>query len=121
MAITLKPESEQETYEYILEEEKSQPDASIFILRDMTTRVANAIDDEITFSDRKGRTQFLVGTSRFKKLEYCLVNWKNVKDAKGNDISCTRENKLLLPSRVQNELVEEINRRAGITVEEEKN
>ena len=112
---------EGKTYEYILLREREKKEPTIFIIQEMNVEIANQIDDETTMFDRRGQTRLLVGSAKWKKLERCLVGWKNLKNDKGEELPCTSENKLKLPAYVQEELVGEINRISILNEEEEKN
>jgi len=111
----------EKTVEYILKSEKAKENPSVFVLKAMSAGEANDIDDETTMFDRKGQTRLLVGSAKKKKIERCLVDWKNVKNEKGEVIPCNLENKLKMPSMVQDELIDEINRISYINADEEKN
>jgi hypothetical protein len=99
-----------EAVEYTLEAEKGKPNASVFLLKEITCGVSFKVQNEATYIDDKGKYRVKLGEAQKIQLTSCLVGWRNVKNKKGEDLEFSYENVLKLSPKVQTELNEEINR-----------
>lgn len=133
--IAIDPVSERR---YILKAERGLPpeEQSVFILRPLTLRESNAIEDmTVGVGEGDGMT-IRSGSVRTRALEYGLIGWENVLDSKGNEVPFdgTRQkrggvefispnSKTLerLPRSVQHELAEAITTGSDLTEEEAGN
>lgn len=119
---------EDDTYEVEYPQEDVEKDkAVVFILRKLSAGKWNQIQDSIVLTQGSGRgggsLKYLGGTATRMKIDYCLVNWRNVTDESGSLVNCTSENKLKLPQDVQGwieERIDEDNYLKGIEGEERK-
>jgi len=98
-----------EAVEYTLKAEKGNPNASVFLLKEITCGVSFRVQNEATYIDDKGKYRVKLGEAQKIQLTSCLVGWRNVKNKKGEDLAFTTENVLKLPVQIQNELNNEIN------------
>ena len=98
-----------EAVEYTLKAEKGNPNASVFLLKEITCGVSFRVQNEATYIDDKGKYRVKLGEAQKIQLTSCLVGWRNVKNKKGEDLEFTIENVMKLPPKVQTELNEEIN------------
>ena len=111
--MSIKLVREDDTYEVEYPQEGIEGDkAVVFILRKLPAGKWNDIQDSIVLTQGSGRggssLKYLGGTATRKKIDYCLVNWKNVTDDSGTPVNCTSENKLKLPQDIQGWLEERI-------------
>ena len=119
---------EDDTYEVEYPQDNVEKDkAVVFVLRKLSAGKWNQIQDSIVLTHGTGRggssMKYLGGTATRMKIDYCLVNWRNVTDETGAPVNCTSENKLKLPQDVQGwleERIDEDNYLKGVSREEEK-
>ena len=79
--------------------------------------LSSLIQDQLTATDGTGKDaklRFLSGTSTRMKLQRCLVDWRNVVDAKDQSLPCNDETKLRLPVRYLTWLEGHINEVNGL-------
>ena len=115
-----------ETYElpYPVEGEE-EGTQTIFIMKKLSGRQKNRIDDQLTRTGGGKSTtmHYLGGTAREMKIDYCLVDWKNVTGKDGNAMPCNSENKGSLSSEIQDWLEDHIdatNKLRGVKEEDRK-
>ena len=111
--MSIKLVREDDTYEVEYPQEGVEKDkAVVFVLRKLTAGKWNYIQDSIVLTHGTGRggssMKYLGGTATRMKIDYCLVNWRNVIDDSGVQVNCTSENKLNLPQDIQGWLEERI-------------
>jgi len=99
-----------EAVEYVLKAEQGKPNASVFLLKEITCGISFRVQNEATYQDEKGRYRVKLGEAQRLQLISCLVGWRNVKNKKGEEVEFCVDNILKLPPRIQTELNEEINR-----------
>lgn len=120
------------TYEEAYPEEGvAENDRTVFVLRKLSAKQVNEIDDQVTkVTQPKGSAkndatvQVLGGTARRLKIEAGLVDWRNMQDEDGTEAACNSANKEKLPAEVQAWLEEKIdgaNRLKGMEETEIKN
>ena len=109
-----------ETYERKFPEEGIAVDKQpLFYLKKISLADKSVIDDA-SFASVENDIKFLGGASQRMKLKYSLVDWKNITDDTGVPLSCTDENKDLLPSGVATWLLLEIDKLNGFVPMKEK-
>ena len=127
--MSIKLVREDDTYEVEYPQEDVEKDKTVvFILRKLSAGKWNQIQDNIILTHGTGRggggsLKYLSGTATRMKIDYCLVNWRNVVDDSGNPVNCTAENKLKLPQDVQGwieERIDEDNYLKGVSEEDKK-
>jgi len=93
-----------------------------FSLRKLTADEVNRINDEITVSRGENSMVYLGGTSARMKINKALVAWTGITDSEGKEVPCTDANKALLPSEVQQFIIDKIDLDNGLrkTREDEK-
>jgi len=99
-----------ETYEVPYEVDGKEQ--AVFVLRKLSMREVNTIDDKIAVM-KNDSVEFLGGTSSRMKINYGLVDWKGIQ-LDGKDVPCTEANKELIPSSVSQFLVNKINEDNGL-------
>jgi hypothetical protein len=110
-----------EVYEYTLIRDKDKPDATIFLIKEITCAVTNRISDDTTYRDKDGLFKVKMGETKKIIISCCLVGWKNLKNKKGEDIPFSQENIMKLPPLAQTEIVNEINRISEVSEAQRKN
>ena len=115
--------SKESKYEYGHKLEDEPKDAwPVFSLKYLSAEEVMQIDDAIVVSakDREDGFSYLGGTAVRMKIDAALVDWKNVFDEKGNQVPCTTQNKLRLPSAIATALVKNIDEVNGLVKTREK-
>ena len=123
MSIELIKESD--TYEAEYQDGTETP--PIFVLRKLTGKKWDSIQDQIMFTEGTGRGggkfRYLSGLSTTLKIDYCLTDWRNV-NTDGGAVPCTPENKGKLPQEIRSWIERRINKDNnldGISEDERKN
>jgi hypothetical protein len=86
----------------------------IFSLRKLTADEVNRINDETIVSRGENSMAYLNGTASRMKISKALTAWKGVADGEGKDVPCNDANKALLPSEVQQFLIDKIDLDNGL-------
>lgn len=113
---SMKLVSDAPAYQMVWEEEdKPKEQWPVFHLRLLSAGQVNAIDDQVTRTEKKGaRIHFLGGTSRRLKINAAVIDWENVQEEDGSEAKCTAANKEKLSADIQAWLEDDINKRNGL-------
>lgn len=83
-------------------------------------------EDDLGYQSKNDKLYTSSGTSRINALKKDIVNWKNIKDAKGNEVPFKRDGKGLVPDSLirkmplifQTGIYDAINKQSRLTPEE---
>jgi hypothetical protein len=119
------------SWEYIAKEDRESDDPTIWILRGMTAREVQKIEDQgVSFDDKSRKIGVLIGTKGLLYLRRGLMGVQNFRDASGNEIEFKAERVGLhagtasddfldlIPVGIRNELIEEIQGKSKIGSDE---